>query len=95
MGTVHKYEPSLFISPVVIHVIVYIEPVSHEPEPVGLVTVDKVHPINQPVLLYYGILQLSSYYTNLFFNYTSMNEKISSLKGKKAKKIQNHGIGSY
>lgn len=24
-----------------------------------------------------------------------MNEKISSLKGKKAKKIQNHGIGSY
>ena len=57
-----------------------------------LENIPKVIDTNRPLLLFYGIEQLSSYYTNLHLNFTEKNEKIpNEVKGK----IRTHGISSH
>jgi len=55
-------------------------------------SVDNLIYLNKPVLLFYGIEHLSSYYLNMHFNFTEENRKLKSLKNKR--KIFLHGIDS-
>ncbi len=43
--------------------------------------------LNKPIILYYGIMQLGVFYSNLHFNYTSYNKIVSNLSNTKT-----HGI---
>lgn len=43
--------------------------------------------LNKPIILYYGIMQLGVFYSNLHFNFTSYNKIVSNLS-----KIKTHGI---
>jgi hypothetical protein len=59
-----------------------------------LQTVEKTVDINQPVLLFYGIEHLSSFFFNLHFNFTNLNKWEKKIKSAKLKNIRNHGIAS-
>jgi len=47
--------------------------------------------LNKPIILYYGIMQLGVFYSNLHFNFTSYNKIVSNL----SKNIKTHGIDMY
>lgn len=49
---------------------------------------DNVITLNQPVLIFYGIEQLSTYFTFMHFNFTGENMKINSIRDK----FRRHGI---
>jgi hypothetical protein len=46
--------------------------------------------LNKPTILYYGIMQLSVFYSNLHFNFTSQNRTLSCL----SKQFRSHGIST-
>lgn len=52
--------------------------------------IDNVSLLNKPILLYYGIMQISSYYANLFYNFTDLNRKLDRV----SKEIRRHGISA-
>jgi len=43
--------------------------------------------LNKPIILYYGVLQLGVFYTNLHFNFTPYNRTLSSFR-----RMSKHGI---
>lgn len=45
--------------------------------------------LNKPIILYYGIIQLGAFYSNLHFNFTDQNNEV-----KKIKNIKSHGLDS-
>lgn len=49
---------------------------------------DNIITLNQPVLIFYGIEQLSTYFTFMHFNFTGENMKINSIRDK----FRRHGI---
>lgn len=53
-------------------------------------TVEKVIDFNKPVMLFYGIEQLCSFFSYLHFNFTVENPEINKIK----EKFKTHGIGS-
>lgn len=55
-----------------------------------LKNVKNVININKPLLLFYGIEQLSFYFINLHFNFTEYNAKINKIRHK----FRSHGIGN-
>ena len=58
-------------------------------------TVDQIVELNKPVLLFYGIEQLSAFFVNMHFNFTNSNQWEHSIKLRKLRAIRNHGIGAY
>jgi len=56
--------------------------------------VDNIIEINRPVLLLYGVEQLSAFFVNLNFNFTGLNQWEQLIKYKKRRTIRNHGISS-
>lgn len=59
-----------------------------------LQTVDQIIELNKPVLLFYGIEQLSAFFVNMHFNFTNSNQWENSIKNRKLRVIRNHGIGA-
>ncbi|TKJ20457.1 MAG: hypothetical protein CEE43_12325 [Promethearchaeota archaeon Loki_b32] len=51
-------------------------------------SVNNVIFLNQPVLLFYGIEQLATYFSYIHFNFSAENKKIESIRGK----FRHHGI---
>lgn len=56
--------------------------------------VDQINELNKPVLLFYGIEQLSAFFVNMHFNFTNSNQWENSIKNRKLRVIRNHGIGA-
>ncbi|MFX1567981.1 MAG: hypothetical protein ACFFCV_06410 [Promethearchaeota archaeon] len=55
-------------------------------------SIDKVIELNKPVLLFYGIEHLSTFYLNLHLNFTEENSNLSSLS---RRKVRIHGINPF
>ncbi|MFW9972427.1 MAG: YaaC family protein [Candidatus Odinarchaeota archaeon] len=60
-----------------------------------LQTVDNIIDINKPILLFYGIEHLSSFFFNLHFNFTTCNRWEGLMKPRKLRAIRNHGLSAY
>lgn len=54
-------------------------------------SVYNVSPLNQPTLLFYGVEQLATFFSYIFFNFTQENTKINSIRGN----FRRHGIDSW
>lgn len=54
-------------------------------------SVYNVSPLNQPTLLFYGVEQLATFFTYIFFNFTQENTKINSIRGN----FRKHGFDSW
>lgn len=54
-------------------------------------SVYNVNPLNQPTLLFYGVEQLATFYSYIFFNFTQENTKINSIRGN----FRKHGFDSW
>ena len=54
-------------------------------------SVSNVSPLNQPTLLFYGVEQLATFFSYIFFNFTQENTKISSIRGN----FRKHGFNSW
>lgn len=53
--------------------------------------VDNIIDINKPLLLFYGIEQISAFYSNLHFNFTWVNINFKTIR----KAFTNHGIDAF
>lgn len=54
-------------------------------------SVENIIELNKPLMLYYGIMQLATYFSNLHFNFTWKNNELSSIR----KNMQRHGVDSF
>jgi len=54
-------------------------------------SVYNVNPLNQPTLLFYGIEQLATFFSYIFFNFTQENTKIDMIRGH----FRKHGIDPW
>lgn len=54
-------------------------------------SVSNVSPLNQPTLLFYGVEQLATFFSYIFFNFTQENTKIDSIRGN----FRKHGFNSW